>query len=342
VTPEVFLNVLKGNEAGNKGKGTGKVLKSTADDKVFIYFSDHGASGLIAFPSTELYADDLIKTLKYMHDKKMYKRLVFYLEACESGSMFDKILPNNWEVYATTAANPSESSWAAYCSPDDTVNGKSIGSCLGDEYSVNWLEDSGAAEKGKHLQNQFEDVRNKTVKSHVQQYGVLSWTDEPIDNYQGDISEKTIFDRFYEKFGQCVNKLHLFFMRHKASEIKNYKEYLKKAKSSVVDSRDVKLHYLMQKFTVDKSQKNENLLSEEILYRKKVDNFFSKFNEKFAISAYQSTVSRFDCLKKSVNTFKTQCKSLWGEYTLKYVKSFNTACNTTETKSITAHIKSLC
>lgn len=58
------------------------------------------------------------------HKNKMYKRLVFYLEACESGSMFNvhpllsirwslwlvqTLLPTDINVYATTAANPEES-----------------------------------------------------------------------------------------------------------------------------------------------------------------------------------------------------------------------------------------
>ena len=64
----------------------------------------------------------------------MYKELVFYLEACESGSMF-QTLPKDIGVFATTAANAKESSWGTYCSPHDKVDGKSIGSCLGDLYS---------------------------------------------------------------------------------------------------------------------------------------------------------------------------------------------------------------
>ncbi len=51
-------------------------------------------------------------------------------------------MPENWRIYATSAASPDESSWAYYCSPDDVVNGKSIGSCLGDHYSINWMEDT--------------------------------------------------------------------------------------------------------------------------------------------------------------------------------------------------------
>lgn len=34
-----------------------------------------------------------------------------------------------------------ESSWGTYCPPDDMVDGVAVGSCLGDLYSVNWMED---------------------------------------------------------------------------------------------------------------------------------------------------------------------------------------------------------
>jgi legumain len=51
-------------------------------------------------------------------------------------------LPLDTGVYAVSAANPTESSWATYCPPDDEVNGKHINACLGDEFSVNWMEDT--------------------------------------------------------------------------------------------------------------------------------------------------------------------------------------------------------
>lgn len=53
VTPKNFLAVLRGDSAAVKGK---KVLTSTKEDRVFINFADHGAPGLIAFPSGYLYA----------------------------------------------------------------------------------------------------------------------------------------------------------------------------------------------------------------------------------------------------------------------------------------------
>jgi len=85
--------------------------------------------------------------------------MVVYIEACESGSMFENILENNLNIYATTAANSQESSWASYCSPNDSVNGKEVGSCLGDLYSTNWMEDADMGHMTTEtLQDQFNTV----------------------------------------------------------------------------------------------------------------------------------------------------------------------------------------
>jgi legumain len=94
----------------------------------------------------------------------MYKEMVLYIEACESGSMFDGILANNINVYAVTAANPDESSWGTYCPPDDMVNGVEINSCLGDLFSVNWMEDAEKYDPSKEtLDAQFKRVLNETA-----------------------------------------------------------------------------------------------------------------------------------------------------------------------------------
>jgi legumain len=59
--------------------------------------------------------------------------------------MFEN-LPNNIEIVASTAANAEESSWGTYCPPDDMIDGVAINSCLGDLYSINWMEDSDKAD----------------------------------------------------------------------------------------------------------------------------------------------------------------------------------------------------
>ena len=88
-----------------------------------------------------------------MVSKKMFKEMTVYIEACESGSMFQNILEDDLNIYAVSAANATQSSWGTYCSPDDEVDGKSLHSCLGDLFSVNWMEDTDAADiKSETLQ----------------------------------------------------------------------------------------------------------------------------------------------------------------------------------------------
>jgi legumain len=176
VTPEIFLSLLTGESA--LGVDSGKLLNSGPNDHVFVYFSDHGAEGLIAFPSEELFADDLRTALKAMHEANRFEKLVFYLESCESGSMF-RVLHDDIDVFATTASSPWESSYAVYY--DDTRE-----TYLGDEYSVNWMQDSDAADfDSETLQDQFTTVKNVTIQSTPHQYGNTSISSLLLSEFQG-------------------------------------------------------------------------------------------------------------------------------------------------------------
>ena len=62
-----------------------------------------------------------------MHADSKYSKMILYVEACESGSMFNKILPSNISVYAVTAATPFESSYACY---EDSYAHTYIGDCF--------------------------------------------------------------------------------------------------------------------------------------------------------------------------------------------------------------------
>lgn len=186
VTPENFMAVLRGDKQALRGVGSGKVLKSGPNDHVFVYFADHGAPGLIAFPESELSATDLNKTIHYMHANNRYKKMVIYIEACESGSMFKNILPKDINVYATTAANAVESSYACYF--DDKRD-----TFLGDVYSVNWLEDSDKEDLAKEtLNKQYHIVKKETNTSHVREFGDLSIGKMHVSEFQGRKSAQPI------------------------------------------------------------------------------------------------------------------------------------------------------
>jgi len=159
-----FIKVLSGDASSN-----GPVLKSTAADRVFVYYVDHGGPGILGVPDGAkggyITAKSVNKALETLHSKGGYKELLFYLEACESGSIFNKLLtaPN---VKAVTAASPKESSWGWYC-PGDTKTG-------GDMVDG---KDVGAA------------VKKAVNKSHVQEYGVKTLDSEPAGNFEGNTSK---------------------------------------------------------------------------------------------------------------------------------------------------------
>jgi len=84
------------------------------------------------FPRTDrsalaLHADKLHATISSMHAANEYSKMMLYVEACESGSMFNKILDSNVSVYAVTASTPFESSYACY---EDNYAHTYIGDCF--------------------------------------------------------------------------------------------------------------------------------------------------------------------------------------------------------------------
>ena len=142
-----FYKVMLGEENGDF-----PVLKTNEDSKIFLYYADHGGPGIIGMPylggfnNTYIYADKLNDTLTEMKQKKMFKEMTMYVEACESGSMFQDILDPSLNVYAVTAANATQPSTGTYCGTHAMVDGVPILSCLGDLFSVNWMENSDVAE----------------------------------------------------------------------------------------------------------------------------------------------------------------------------------------------------
>jgi legumain len=298
VTPQNFLDVLRGSETLKKqGK---KVLESTSSDNVFIYFSDHGASGLIAFPSKYLYANDLISTLNWMSQNNKYSQLVFYLEACESGSMFEGLLAQNISIYATTAANAVESSWATYCSPQDRVNGKSIGSCLGDLYSVKFLENLDAVNPQiETLLIQYGILVLQTTASHVQRYGDISISNQVIGNFMAN------------KNGGADEEI---------------MKITEQEKTTNVDSRYVKLHYLANQHQLHQTRETLAALHEEELSIQQYDNIFTGLAEQFELNVNAPVKDiKFDCLKQRVNFYEDICGK-FTDYGLKYVRTIQYTC----------------
>lgn len=256
----------------------------------------------------------------------MFGEMVFYLEACESGSMFPS-LTSDQNVYAVTASNATQSSYAAYCGrPYDVVDGVSIGSCLGDEFSVNWMEDSDSANPFlETLDEQFEIVKSKTLGSPVQKFGDFDFVNEPIGNFEGS------------------NILQPSFIQYSLDLIESMK--LKKLKSTfadkgLVDSRDVNAFVLLQR--VEESGDKESFfeLEQELKHRENENFVFaSVFADQEGIELIAQP-TKFDCLRSMIRVHDETC-GRFSDYSLKFVKHLVHTCETESEEGIADASKSL-
>jgi len=293
-----------GDEKGVKGKGSGKVLKSGPKDDVFINFVDHGATGILGFPSGMLTADQLNQTLVKMHQKRMYGKLTLYIEACESGSIFRNILPSNVNIFATTASDYDESSYACYF--DDKRQ-----TYLGDVYSVNWMEDSDKENlDNETLQSQFEIVKKLTTTSRVQEYGDLTMSKLPVGYFQGE------------------------------SEAQSPKRYPKVPFTDVSPSWDVPINILYKRIQAAKTDAERENLQKELdeMHNKRffLDNFVMKIVRRVAkVQDHQTRLVAFKpqrltdlaCHHRLVNSFNQYCFDFSKHtYAMKYAYVFANMC----------------
>ena len=192
VNTKNFLAVLRGDESAvsKNEHASGRVLRATLHDRVFVYYSDHGAPGLLGMPSgAYLYADELLSAIRHRFENDGFKEMVVFIEACESGSMFDGLLSHDdlMDVWVTTASNPRESSYGVYCPGMVPAPPSEYTTCLGDLYSVAWMEDIQSQRdlSKESLHTLFERVKRRTNLSHVMDYGEREIEYEPVSWYIG-------------------------------------------------------------------------------------------------------------------------------------------------------------
>lgn len=346
VTANNFLAVISGNVTALKGVNdkNSKVVKSTAKDNIFIYYSDHGSVGSIAMPvGPALSVSALQNTLKSMAANKRFNKLVFYLEACESGSMFEGWLPNNLRIYATTAANAHESSWGWYCSPDDKVNGKAVGSCLGDEYSIQFLESvdrNGGLDQT--LQQNYETVRAKTTKSHVMQYGDLSFASDKLSEFLSEGKSRV----------GCDTPTGI------AEELAALPA--PGVPGAAVDSRDIKLHFHFNAYT-DKSASDadravagkalieeiQHRLVEDAKYQMIADRVIGRANAQVlaihTAPTAKPAASCGRCCDVALEMVHAKCGG-FSDYSLKYGRTLTNLCllNDNMTEEVSQAISEVC
>ena len=291
VSPENLVKVLTGDESAG-----GKVLKSTKDDNVFLFFSDHGGEDILALPGGYLYSKDLLGAIQTMHEKQMYKKFLLYIEACYSGSMFLN-LPEDLNVVAVTAANDHESSWGWYCGNEAVVKGKEIHVCLGDEFSISWMERVDSIDRKENLEDQFNYLVKQVTKSHVSRYGDVSFKNDPIGDFVGYPTGNSKAVESQYSFNQWDSRDNqLLFRRHMADS------------------------------TTGKEQKKwQAAVKEELAHRSDVDHYFASLTSNPRFYQYSEGVKNFACYKKAIDQFTA--KFGMSDYALKYFSVFANMCN---------------
>jgi legumain len=189
-----------------------------------------------------------------------YSKLVFYLETCESGSMF-VTLPKNTNIYALSAAGTSESSWATYCSPDDVVQNKHIGTCLGDLFSVSFIEDIDNSDiSTETLDVQFQKVKKLTNLSVVNQWGDVTYVRDTVSSFIGA--------------GRSTRSRSI---RSSESDVTNVQS------SKQLKPYHIKVNYLANKYKQEKSEANLQLLLEEMRSMQLNDNIFYSVKQELGL-----------------------------------------------------------
>lgn len=325
-----FYAVLLGNKTALTG-GSGKVVDSTSEDRIFIFYTDHGGPGVLEMPSGDpLYANDFNEVLKMKHASGTYKEMVIYVEACESGSIFEGLLPQNLSIYATTAANAQENSYATYC-PEEMGTGEPKDfPCLGDLYSVSWMEDSESHNlKIETVEQQFKKVQERTSNnhtyddgSHVTEYGSTNMHPEKLYLYHG-------FNPATENFPPNDTDFPVYM--------------------PVVEQRSADLFFLRNRYkrmkdgSAEKAKLLEQITSMEN-YRKHLDGSVdtigaSLFGQERSPSVLNHVrppglpvVDDWECLKSMARVFETHCGQLT-QYGMKHMRAFANLCNSRITLS---------
>jgi len=244
-TEDAVYDVLMGRTPAS---GSGKTLKSGSNDNIFIYYTDHGSEGLSALPCTAcgLLATKVNEALKSMQAKRMFNKMLIYWESCHSGSMFfteqqwcpanntaqcgEELLPSK-DILAITAARPNESSYATYDSA-------TVGTFLGDEFSVSWMEDT---DKRGDLTKvtvgeQVETVKEKVTESSVQVYGDKSIMEYDLGMFLGSKAAEPINHARRSDSGPKVSQHEAALYTMAKSKGVHYADHMKVAQEKMLDT----------------------------------------------------------------------------------------------------------
>jgi len=324
VTPENFLKILEGEYLR---VGSRKVLKSGPNDTVFVNFVDHGGPGVLGFPDDELHVKDLTATLEYMYNNKKYKQMLWYVEACYSGSMFAKLSPD-MNITSHTASNAHESSYAC-------VFSKKLQVYLGDCWSLNWMNNTEQIFPrlyNETVKEQYLIVKNMTNTSHASIFGDLTYIyNEPVSTFLGhpkpreqDIEEDTDqeIDVVWEESTAAPDVL-LYTLRRKRAATRSVKEAQKLDR--LIDyhvETELRVQIVLMEIAVEVTGSSDLAA---------------------VFTTHHQDIDNPTCNKAVLQDFFWQCYNRQAHpYITKYLHWITNLCNTYDTPDIVSAVRKTC
>lgn len=321
VTPENFIGALtKDPQLIAKGK---KIVNSTSEDRVFIYFTgklmllkfriqikilssflDHGAPGMLSFPNAILSAKKFNNALNVMQQLNSFNKMLIYIEACESGSMFhsDKLNPQK-NIYALTASSFNEPSYATFWDQERKTY-------LADEFSINWIMDSyelDSENQEETIFKQFMSVKKRTKDSTVCEFGDL----EMAKQYDTSAFQ-----------GKTDNETNVINVRKLISDVPRQ------------PIRNDEVEYYLTKIYSDlnKDDSFDRLIKGRRLMNQFMNSLRTKFADKIKVEKSRLTgrneMKDIDCYDDVLNYFNDNCISLHVHtYLYRHLYLFVNACN---------------
>merc|ERR1719146_325547 len=208
----------------------------------------------------------------------------------------------------------------------DKVEGKSIGSCLGDEFSIRWMQDADVANfKSETVNQQVSKVISEVKKSHVSKFGDSSHIGvEVIGDFEGAEVSKT--------------------MNVSLAEPLDFS-------NSAVNSRDIEVHLAYYRLhraeTIEERRDAEKALASVLAKRAAVDEKFAKIatvamngdKEKAQAMMDGSHDSlNVDCHVQSLETVAQSCGA-FDDYSMRHSRLFANLCESVVTAQIETAVK---
>ena len=350
VNKATVFAVLRGDAQAVRNVGSGRVLKKDPRQRIFFFYSDHGSTGSISMPvGPSIFADELQSVLKEMARDNSFQEMMVYLEACNAGSMFRGFHMN--KVYAVAAASARESSYATYC-PDFAYttrhiepNATYIGACLGDLFSISWMEDTEDHDVSlEKVEAQVERVRARTSNAYTYYYGshVVTYGDNRNNIRQQVLGNYLSY--FAAPSGWTRSDSERLFSEEKKPTRNNHRDH----PEIHYDQRSADLLFYYQKAlqTANDAEAVQRLEA-EVTRRYQVDTFVRQvIQDQFdqnrlpvtgaSVEAYATqevffredrpVVDDWDCLRGMLQVFEENCVKL-DDYSRQYTCTFANFCN---------------